>query len=129
MDEHSPDVETKQENNAQYPDTQEHTGKSAVSTGDKAYAAACYLFLLCIIPLIYKRTNPFVMHHARQGLTLALWFIASWILGFIPVIGIIILFPSLLAIAVFAFAGLYQALRGETKRMPYLHHIVEKMPW
>ena len=36
----------------------------------KMYAVLAYLSILCIIPLIIKKKNPFVLAHGKQGLVL-----------------------------------------------------------
>lgn len=36
----------------------------------KIYALLSYLTILCIIPLVLKRDNPFVLMHGKQGLVL-----------------------------------------------------------
>ena len=36
----------------------------------KIFAVLAYLSILCIIPLIFKKDNAFVLAHAKQGLVL-----------------------------------------------------------
>ena len=36
----------------------------------KIFAILSYLSILCIIPLVFKRDNHFVLSHGKQGLVL-----------------------------------------------------------
>ena len=36
----------------------------------KMYAVLAYLSIFCIVPLIFKKNNVFVLSHGRQGLVL-----------------------------------------------------------
>ncbi len=46
-----------------------HRSKDEIIDG-KMYAVLAYLSILCIIPLIVKKSNSFVLDHGRQGLVL-----------------------------------------------------------
>ena len=58
---------------------------STPSSDEKVYGLIAYLSVLCIIPLVFRRDNEFVLFHAKQGLVLfllqVLFFIFHIILG------------------------------------------------
>ncbi len=70
----------------------------------KIFAILSYLSVLCIIPLVLKKDNPFVLKHGKQGLVLFLGEVAIFIIHillgqWILRLGLFILFVvSLLAI-------------------------------
>ncbi|MCK4883162.1 MAG: hypothetical protein KAS92_09075, partial [Candidatus Omnitrophica bacterium] len=49
----------------------------------KVFAILSYLSILCIIPLVFKKDNPFVLKHGKQGLILFLGEVAVFILHII----------------------------------------------
>ena len=81
----------------------------------KIYALLSYLSILCIVPLILKKNNSFVLAHGKQGLVLFIAETAVWILS--------IVFPCLFAPLMFilmalSFWGLIAVLKGEFQRLP-----------
>ena len=49
----------------------------------KMYAVLSYLSILCIIPLIIKKNNAFVLAHGKQGLVLFVAEVAVLILSIV----------------------------------------------
>ncbi len=75
----------------------------------KIFAIVAYLSVLCIIPLLMKKDNEFVLSHGKQGLVLFVGQVGVFILS--------ILFPWFLKIGIFvllvlAFMGMIAALNG-----------------
>ena len=88
---------------------------SEVITDGKIYALLSYLSILCIIPLILRKNNPFVLMHGKQGLVLFVSEIAVWILSIvIP----FILAPMMFILMALSFWGLIATLKGEFVRLP-----------
>jgi fumarate reductase subunit D len=90
----------------------------------KIYAILSYLSILCIIPLILKKNNPFVLAHGKQGLILFIAEVAVWILS--------IVFPCILAPLTFilwalSFWGLIAVLKGEFVRLPIIATWADKV--
>lgn len=91
----------------------------------KMYALLSYLSLCCIIPLILKKNNPFVLHHAKQALVLFVGQVALFILS--------ILLPGWLIKTTlfidfsFAFWGMICALRGLSVELPVVCRIAAKI--
>lgn len=79
-------------------------------------ALAYFIFFL---PLIVCPDSPFGKFHTNQGLLLLIASVGgSFVLGFIPIIGWIILPLFSLAIFVFAIMGLVNTLNGKANELP-----------
>ena len=91
----------------------------------KIFALLSYLTILCIIPLVLKRDNPFVLTHGKQGLVLFIAevgiFIASIILPW-PLIKVLYFILGLLSIW-----GIIESLRGRFVKMPFIADIADKI--
>jgi len=91
----------------------------------KVFALLSYLAILCIIPLVVKRENPFALAHARQGLVLFVGEVAVFVASIILPLFIIKIFY--LAFGVFSLWGIVECLRGRFVRMPFVSEIAEKI--
>jgi fumarate reductase subunit D len=91
----------------------------------KIFALLSYLGILCIIPLVVKRDNPFALANGKQGLVLFVGevgvFVASIIL---PMLLIKICY---LAFGILSLWGIIECLRGHFLKMPYVSRIAEKI--
>lgn len=90
----------------------------------KVYAILAYLSILCIIPLIVKKENAFVLFHGKQGLVLFVGevavFIGSIIIPWLFKPGMFILF-------VLSFLGILAVLQGKSLKLPVITSISEKI--
>jgi len=98
----------------------------AVQEG-KIFAVVAYLWILCLIPLFFKKENKFALFHGKQGLVLFIGELALWLIGIIPFIGWLILFAGTLTCGVLSLIGIVQALLGNFWKMPVLGDIAEKI--
>ncbi|MFA4818361.1 MAG: hypothetical protein WC621_00800 [Patescibacteria group bacterium] len=98
-----------------------------ITADDKVYAALSYLFVLAIVPLLFKRQREFVQWHARQGFLLFLAEIIIMIVSPIPVLGWLVAFVGWLAAVVLTLLGLASALTGRYWVMPYLGEYAKKL--
>jgi fumarate reductase subunit D len=90
----------------------------------KIYSILSYLSILCIIPLILKKNNPFVLAHGKQGLILFVAEVAVWILSIVvPQI----LAPLTFILMAMSFWGLIAVLKGEFVRLPIVSTWAEKI--
>jgi len=90
----------------------------------KVFAILSYLSILCIIPLVFKKDNPFVLKHAKQGLVLFLGEVAA----FIIIIIIEWMFkPSVLIFGILSFVGLIAALRGRDAELPIVTNLADSI--
>ena len=49
----------------------------------KMYAVLAYLSIFCIVPLIVKKDNAFVLSHGRQGLVLFVGEVATLVISIV----------------------------------------------
>jgi len=90
----------------------------------KIYCILSYLSILCIIPLILKKNNPFVLAHGKQGLIIFIIQTAVWILSIVvPAI----LTPLTFVLMVLSFIGLISVLKGEFIRLPIMADLADKI--
>jgi fumarate reductase subunit D len=92
----------------------------------KPWAILAYLSILCFIPLIMKRDNPFVLYHAKQGLLLFVGSILFSVSAIIPVIGFIGALGNI-AVLVLSIIGIMSALVGKYWKAPVIGKIAASM--
>ena len=101
----------------------ERTSEKQILDG-KIFAVLSYLSILCIIPLVVKKDNPFVLSHGKQGLVIFLGqvavFIASIVLPGIMRLGLFVL-------GVISFWGIIEVLRGRYVRLPVIADVADKI--
>src|SRR3984885_7468382 len=90
----------------------------------KMYAVLAYLSVFCIVPLIFKKNNDFVLYHGRQGLVLFVAEVATLVLS--------IVFPWCFRPFLFIFFGLsfwgmVMAIRGQGVELPLIADIAKKI--
>ena len=90
----------------------------------KMYAVLAYLSILCIIPLILKKNNPFVLSHGKQGLVL---FVAQAGILIISIVFPFVLSPLMFIAMVFSFWGMLTAISGRTVALPLVAPIADKI--
>jgi len=90
----------------------------------KMYAVLAYLSIFCIVPLIVKKNNPFVLCHGRQGLVLFVGEVGTMVLSIVFPWG---LRPFLFILFGFSFWGIITALRGQCVALPVIARIAAKI--
>ena len=90
----------------------------------KMYALLAYLSIFCIVPLILKRNNAFVLSHGRQGLVL---FVAEAGTLVISIVCPWAFRPFLFILFGFSFLGMVMAIRGQFVELPIIARIAEKI--
>lgn len=93
----------------------------------KFFAVISYISFLCIVSLVLKKDNKFALYHAKQGLVLFVFEVASFLLSIIPLLGWII---SIFGLVVFVLAsvwGILQALMGNCSRILLISDIADKI--
>jgi len=90
----------------------------------KIFAMMGYLWVLCIIPLVFKKGNKFVLDHSRQGLVI--------FIGVVAVVIFSILFDWLLRPGLFLFGvlslwGILTALCGKDLKIPLIRDYADKI--
>jgi uncharacterized membrane protein len=93
-------------------------------TDGKMYAVLAYLSIFCIVPLIVKKNNAFVLSHGRQGLVL---FVAEVATLVISIVFPWAFRPFLFILFGFSFWGMVTAIRGQFVEFPFIARIAEKI--
>ncbi|MFP4472897.1 MAG: hypothetical protein ACLFPX_03375 [Candidatus Omnitrophota bacterium] len=91
----------------------------------KIFALLGYLSILCIFPLLFKKDDPFVLAHAKQGLVLFIGQVAMFILSIIlpwVLVKVLVFF-----LFVLAFIGIIKALMGQYVDLPIAADIADKI--
>lgn len=83
------------------------------TTDGNLLAALSYVWGLSLIMLVFKRNDPFVLQHARQGLLLNLLTLIAWF----PVIGWIIFALAAAGMVL----GFIHAWQGKEFHVPYVY--------
>lgn len=108
-------------------DVAEHLDKN-VSSDEKILGAIAYIFLLCLVPLLGKRSSEFAQFHAKQGLALVVGWFAVMLLGMIPVLGWLIVLPvGTLLLIIFSVMGIINALQGVMRPIPLLGQFAQRI--
>lgn len=91
----------------------------------KIFAVLSYLSIFCIIPLILKKDNVFVLEHGKQGLVLFVAEVASFVLHII--LGSWFLNFSTFIFGVFSLVGIIKVIQGEYVELPIISMIAQKI--
>ena len=91
----------------------------------KIFAILSYLSILCIIPLLFKKDNLFVLKHGKQGLILFLGEVAVFIVHII--LGQWILRLGMFVFGVLSFIGLIAALQGRDADLPIISKLADSV--
>lgn len=88
---------------------------------EKNKGIAALAYLIFFLPILVCKDDEFAMFHANQGLLLLIFGIGiSIVLGFIPILGwILLLFYPLVTFAFFII-GVMNALKSEKKQLPLI---------
>jgi len=100
-------------------------GRSSTGLEENVAGFLCYLFgfITGIIFLVVEKESRFVKFHAKQStITFLGLFVISLIVGWIPIIGTLILILSLILWLLL----MVKALRGERYALPIIGKIVEE---
>lgn len=91
------------------------------------YAVLAYLWILCLVPILLKKNDEFVMFHARQGLMIFIVVIGVGIFSIIPAIGPVIYLLGMLACGLVSLFGIVQVLMGNRWEVPILGEWSKKL--
>ncbi len=86
---------------------------------NKKFAILSYMWILCLIPLLYKRNSKFCQFHAKQGLILFVFSFVSWF----PVFGWILC----LALILVSIMGVKKTYDEEYWEIPYIYNWSKKI--
>lgn len=105
--------------------TTKKSGSDPQASEGKVFAVLAYLSILCIIPLVFKRENPFALKHGKQGLILFLGEVAAFILHIL--LGLWILRLGIFVFGVLSFIGLIAVLQGREIELPIVGKLADSI--
>ncbi|MDD5431518.1 MAG: hypothetical protein PHO70_00805 [Candidatus Omnitrophica bacterium] len=91
------------------------------------FAIISYMSFLCVISLLLKKENKFVLFHAKQGLALFVLEVASFILSVIPIFNWLIGSIGFAIFMLMSLWGIYGVLKGRCNRIILVSNIAEKI--
>ncbi|MBI4090986.1 MAG: hypothetical protein HY422_03095 [Candidatus Komeilibacteria bacterium] len=91
----------------------------AGSENDRYTAALCYVWIVCLYGLLFRKNSSFIQFHAKQGVVLFIIEILSPIfLFFAPLVIILCVILSIL--------GIRAALAGKYWSLPFIGDVIKK---
>jgi len=93
----------------------------------KVWALLSYIGILCLLPLLLKKENKFVLFHSKQGLVLFIAEAAALLINIIPVLGQVVFAIVYLVAGIYSLVGIIKVLMGEYWKAPYVSDIAEKI--
>lgn len=96
----------------------------------KIWALLSYLGPLCLLPLLVKKDNKFILYHGKQGLVLFIGEFIVLLISFISILKGLIGFISLISgwvFAVYSIIGMLQSLKGNYWKAPVVADLAEKI--
>ena len=90
----------------------------------KLYGLLSYCSLLCLVPLLKRKDDDFLLFHGRQGLALFLCEMAVFV---VSIVLPWLMQPFLFVFGFLSFLGMVQALRGEKFRLPFIFQLSERL--
>ncbi|MEI8397473.1 MAG: hypothetical protein WCF85_22380 [Rhodospirillaceae bacterium] len=97
-----------------------------VAVRSRLMAGFSYLGVLCFVPLLFNRDDPFVGFHARQGLVIWIWGVLALFALSIPGFGWFFRFSASL-ITTLSLIGLVSVALRKTWKFPFIHDLAEKL--
>jgi uncharacterized membrane protein len=91
----------------------------------KIFAILSYLSIFCIIPLVFKKENQFVLKHSKQGLVIFVGEVAVFIIHII--LGQWIFKLGMFILGVLSFIGIIAVLNGRYVKLPVIADIAQKI--
>lgn len=117
---------------AQYvPPTQKYSDPSLTSD-DKTWGGLSYIPIVGLVVLFLqeKASRPFIKKQAVQSVALAaVVFLATLLVGWIPLIGWLFSFLVWLGFAIYMLMNLIKALNGNDVNVPVITEFVRKQGW
>ena len=98
-----------------------------IEQNEKVMAALGYLWILCLIPLLFKRDSQFAQFHGKQGLMLFFLEILLSFAWIIPFAGIAIFFIGWVFVIIFMLYGILKVTQGVYWKMPILGALAENI--
>lgn len=93
----------------------------------RVMASFSYLGVLCVVPLLFNKTDKFVDFHARQGLVLWVWGVMGMFLMHLPGVGPYLFSTSTVMVLFLSLFGLLAVLLKQQWEIPVIASVVKKL--
>jgi uncharacterized membrane protein len=94
---------------------------------NRFYAVMSYLWILCFVPLIWRRDSEFATYHAKQGVVLLIAEFFGMMTGWIPLVGFFLSGFIGFILAIFTLFGIINAIDGKYWEMPVIGKYAKKI--
>ena len=103
------------------------TALEDIDTSSKIWAATSYLWVLCFLPLFFKRDDDYVLFHARQGLLLFVGWCFFLLVSVSPILGHPLWHLGNLLVLILNAVGVYHAVSGRRASLPLIGNAAKEM--
>jgi len=127
-----PQVEQPAYQQAQYVPPAQDFYDPNITADDKTWGGLSYIPIVGLVVLFLqdKASRPFIKKHAVQSVALAaVVFVATLLVGWIPVLGWIFNFVVWLGFGIYMLMNLIKALNGKDVNIPVITDFVRKQGW
>lgn len=93
----------------------------------KILAAMSYFGVLCLVPLVLNRDDPYVRFHARQGVVLWMWEVLAIYTLLLPGVGKLFFRFSSVTCLLLSVVGVVAVLLGRAWKFPVVGNWAEKL--
>lgn len=111
------------------PDTTGHAAGYDAQDIEKNKAVAClsYIFILFLVPLLTEKGSKFAQFHAKQGMTLFIfWVVVDFALTLIPFLGWMLLPIVNFLLIIVSVIALVKTLSGAAWEIPVVSDLAKK---
>ena len=91
---------------------------------DKIFAVMGYLWILCIIPLVFRKDNRFVLAHSKQGLVIFVGIVCVFVAS---IVFEWILRPGLFIFGIASICGIIKSIQGKDLKIPLIYQVANKI--
>jgi uncharacterized membrane protein len=96
-----------------------------ISIGRKLKAAIAYIPVIFLIPLLAFVGDDYIQFHGKQGLALFMVWFVLWVIGLIPLVGLVVPF-GYLALIIIIIIGIANAMAGRKWVVPLVGKYAER---
>jgi len=98
-----------------------------LSAEEKVYSVFAYFGVLCLVSLLLKRDNSYIMFHVRQGIVLFIIEVIANVFSVIPFLGFISFILVMIVCGLLSVIGIIEAVRGNKWEMPFVSEWAKKI--
>ncbi|MBP9854125.1 MAG: hypothetical protein KBD53_04575 [Candidatus Omnitrophica bacterium] len=101
------------------------SAENKISFDSNFFAIFSYLSIFCIVPLILKKDNIFLLEHGRQGLVLFVAEVMCFILHII--FGAWFLSLGIFILGIYSLVGIINVVQGKYVKLYFVSDVAQKI--